>query len=198
MAYPFSSPPRGSGSTGRNYRQDALVFEDLVPDNMWSNIESGQSDHTKHDNLFPSAFFRWAEETAVLDGSSMHDLILLLKPYLLFSLRKNLEVEIAKRKAAREERRKKEAEKKDKKKEADAQVLILKCPKFGINFVWYCFKCIFSFDIFRLILLWKMTKKKNHKKLQLFKIQSSVLQFQQFQQSLDQCNQQQRHQHQVS
>ena len=40
-----------------------------------------------------------------------------------------MEVEIAKRKAAREERRKKEAEKKDKKKEADAQVLILKCPK---------------------------------------------------------------------
>ena len=55
----------------------------------------------------------------------MHDLILLLKPYLLFSLRKNLEVEIAKRKAAREERRKKEAEKKDKKKEADAQVFEL-------------------------------------------------------------------------
>ena len=139
MAYPFSSPPRGSGSSGRNYRQDALVFEDLVPDNMWSNIESGQSDHTKHDNLFPSAFFRWAEETAVLDGSSMHDLILLLKPYLLFSLRKNLEVEIAKRKAAREERRKKEAEKKDKKKEADAQVLELKfyLVQFEVNLLIY-------------------------------------------------------------
>ena len=126
----FGSPPRGSGYTdrhsgGRAYRQEAaLVFEDLVPDLMWANIEGTEAtaQRSQTDNLFPSAFFRWAEETAVLDGHSMHDLILLLQPRMLVQVKEILKAEIEKRKLIRQERKKKEGEKKDKKKETNAQL----------------------------------------------------------------------------
>ena len=103
------------GARSLPQRSAALTFEDLVPDLQWAQLDPEVT--LKTQTLFPNAFFRWAEETAVLDGPSMHDLVMLLKPQIYQELRSVLKVEIEKRRNQREERRKKqkESEKKTKK-----------------------------------------------------------------------------------
>lgn len=110
--YPRHPADRLNPNRASAAQQDVgLVFEDLVPDNMWSCYDSGDSCRGISDYIFPSSFYRWAEETAVLDGESVHDLVLLFKARIIGHLIDGLKVDIAKRAALREERKKKEKEK---------------------------------------------------------------------------------------
>ena len=105
------NPSRSGAATSQ--QEVGLTFEDLVPDNMWSGHDSGEPSRALTDYIFPSAFYRWAEETVVLDGESVHDLVLLFKAHIISHLIAGLKVDIAKRAALRDERKKKEKEKEE-------------------------------------------------------------------------------------
>lgn len=85
---------------------------------MWTSQDSGESCRISSSNVFPSAFYRWAEETAVLDGESVHDLVLLFQIPIMEHLQEQLKEEIATRTQEREERKKKQEEESKKAKEA--------------------------------------------------------------------------------
>ena len=128
--YPYNIFPsnsygvRGNDRHGNNRvsaaaQQDVgLLFEDLVPDNMWTSQDSGESCRISSSNVFPSAFYRWAEETAVLDGESVHDLVLVFQIPIMEHLLEELKEEVKKRTQEREERKKKIEEENKKTKEA--------------------------------------------------------------------------------
>lgn len=74
--------------------------------------------------IFPSAFYRWAEETAVLDGESVHDLILIFKEHIIEILMARLKADIEKRQVIRDERKKIEKEKIEKSKDKTEGVAV--------------------------------------------------------------------------
>ena len=120
----ISGPLRFSNSNrhGSASLQDAgLVFEDLVPDSMWSCYDSGESSRNSSHYLFPPPFYRWAEEAAVLDGESVHDLVLLFRTHIREHLMKLLKEDIEKRTALREERKKKQEKEKEEGKSKEAK-----------------------------------------------------------------------------
>ncbi|XP_071960908.1 E3 ubiquitin-protein ligase HUWE1-like isoform X2 [Antedon mediterranea] len=65
----------------------------------------------------PSTLSRWAEESRVLDGESVHDCVQVLKPSILSVLNKHKDVEITERK----EKRKKQKEEEEKKKAEESK-----------------------------------------------------------------------------
>ncbi|GAB6020026.1 hypothetical protein CHUAL_002775 [Chamberlinius hualienensis] len=75
----------------------------------------------------PSALMRWTEESQVLDGDSVHDCVTAIKPFIVETLEKHRDIELAerrdKRKAAEEaERKAKEASGGEKKDESTSAV----------------------------------------------------------------------------
>ncbi|CAL1528834.1 unnamed protein product [Lymnaea stagnalis] len=81
---------------------DDDLFEELFQD----PYADGGSSGTGALSCIPSTLSRWTEETKVLDGDGVHDLVMILKPPLIEELVKRRDEELAERK----EKRKKSAE----------------------------------------------------------------------------------------
>ncbi|XP_059143196.1 E3 ubiquitin-protein ligase HUWE1-like isoform X5 [Physella acuta] len=81
---------------------DDDLFEELFQD----PYSDGGSSGTGALSCIPSTLTRWTEETKVLDGDGVHDLVMILKPPLIEELVKRRDEELAERK----EKRKKTAE----------------------------------------------------------------------------------------
>ncbi|XP_078001474.1 E3 ubiquitin-protein ligase HUWE1-like [Glandiceps talaboti] len=101
-------------------RADDDLFDDFFHDTY--NEGFGNT----HISNVPSPLSRWAEESRVLDGESVHDLVTVLKPPILEVLEKHRDQEIVERREKRkkdqeEEAKKKETEEKNKKEKASSE-----------------------------------------------------------------------------
>lgn len=83
--------PRGlDGRAGFPTTGQPLNFLDLLPDAF--AIRNAEENCSTEAN-FPSAFYRWAEEAAVLEGESIHDITLLVRDDVLPTLMDRLKIE---------------------------------------------------------------------------------------------------------
>ena len=115
----FSRDLSRSANNSLPFSSAQMNINDLLPDHMTISRSSRHSDERLGETevTFPSAFYRWAEEATVLDGESIHNVVLIVRndimPVLEERCKKDLEEAEKARKIREEERQKAEKKKKE-------------------------------------------------------------------------------------
>nr|XP_006822183.1 PREDICTED: E3 ubiquitin-protein ligase HUWE1-like [Saccoglossus kowalevskii] len=114
-----------------DFRVLARTDDDLFDDFFHDNYNEGVGN--THISSVPSPLSRWAEESRVLDGESVHDLVAVLKPPILAILEKHRDDELAERKEKRKKENEEDVKKKQEDKEKREKELLNQADKFTVE-----------------------------------------------------------------